>query len=309
MNTSTHTSTHTTTHLSARPRRSALYLPASNPKAIAKARTLAADIVILDLEDAVAPEMKASAREAAVAAVREGGFGAAEVAIRANGLDTEWGADDLAAIAGSGVDAVLVPKVSSPQDIARFNDALAHAPAALQLWTMIETCGSVLRLDAMGAMAASTRLSLWVMGTNDLAKEMRARLRPDRAPFLPMLGMAVAAARAHGLTILDGVCNEFRDQSVFRAEAAQGLLYGFDGKSLIHPDQIEPCNAVYSPSRDDLAWAEGVIAAFALPENAGKGAIRVDGKMTELLHLEEARRLVAMAEMIARAEATQGIDA
>ncbi len=300
-------------HPALRPRRSALYLPASNPKAIAKARTLAADIVILDLEDAVAPDMKEVAREAAVAAVREGGFGAAEVAIRANGLDTPWGAADLAAIVQSGItqsgaDAVLVPKVSTAQDIARYNEALSAAPAALQLWTMIETCGSVLRLDALGAMAASTRLTLWVMGTNDLAKEMRARLRPDRGPFLPMLGMAVAAARAHGLTILDGVCNEFRDQSVFRAEAKQGLLYGFDGKSLIHPDQIEPCNAVFSPSKDDLGWAQGVIAAFALPENAGKGVIRVDGRMTELLHLEEARRLVTMAEMIARAEAARETD-
>ena len=287
---------------SLRPRRSALYLPASNPKAIAKARTLAADIVILDLEDAVAPDAKVAARDAAVAAVRQGGFGGAQVAIRANGLDTEWGADDLVALTQSGADAVLVPKVSSPQDIARYNGALASAPPALQLWTMIETCASVLRLDAMGAMAASTRLSLWVMGTNDLAKEMRARLSSDRGPFLPMLGMAVAAARAHGLSIVDGVCNEFRDLSVFRAEARQGLLYGFDGKSLIHPDQIEPCNTVFAPSPDDLAWAASVIAAFASPENAGKGAIRIDGKMTELLHLDEARRLVAMADMIAGAE-------
>jgi len=180
---------------SSRPRRSALYLPASNAKAIAKARTLPADIVILDLEDAVAPEMKQTAREAAVAAVREGGFGGREVAIRANGLDTEWGAADLAAIATSGADAVLVPKVSSAQDIARYHASLADAPPALQLWTMIETCGAVLRLDEMAAQAASTRLSLWVMGTNDLAKEMRARLTPDRGVFLPMLGMAVAAAR------------------------------------------------------------------------------------------------------------------
>jgi citrate lyase subunit beta/citryl-CoA lyase len=285
-----------------RPRRSALFLPASNPKAIAKARTLPADIVILDLEDAVAPEMKEAAREAAVAAIREGGFGTRELAIRANGLDTEWGAADLAAIAGSGADAVLVPKVSSAGDIRAYHDALAIAPPALQLWTMIETCGAVLRLDAMAAMAASTRLSLWVVGTNDLAKEMRARLTPDRGPFLPMLGMAVAAARAHGLSILDGVCNEFRDLAIFRAEAEQGFAYGFDGKSLIHPDQIASCNAVFSPSAEELDWAARVIAAFALPENAGKGAIRVEGKMTELLHLEQAQRLVAMAEVIGRAE-------
>ena len=261
-----------TTSQAIRPRRSALYLPASNPKAIAKARTLPADIVILDLEDAVAPEMKEAAREAAVAAVREGGFGTREVAIRANGLDTPWGAEDLAAIAQSGVDAVLVPKVSTPQDIADYNAALAGAPPALQLWAMIETCGSVLRLDALGEMAASTRLSLWVMGTNDLAKEMRARLRPDRGPFLPMLGMAVAAARAHGLTILDGVCNEFRDLAVFQTEAKQGLLYGFDGKSLIHPDQIEPCNAVFSPSKADLAWASSPLSPCRrMPARAPSG--------------------------------------
>ena len=281
-----------------RPRRSALYLPASNAKAIAKARTLPCDIVILDLEDAVAPDMKAAAREAAVAAVREGGFGDREVAIRANGIDTPWGAADLAAIAASGVDAVLVPKVSSPGDIDRYQAALAAAPAGMKLWAMIETCASVFALEAIAACAADTRLTLWIMGTNDLAKEMRARLTPERAPFLPFLSMAVAAARAHGIAILDGVCNEFRDLAVFRAEAEQGLLFGFDGKSLIHPDQIVACNEIFSPSAEELAWADSVIAAFALPENAGKGAIRVDGKMTELLHLDQAKRLVAVAERI-----------
>lgn len=284
-----------------RPRRSALYLPASNAKAITKARTLPADVVILDLEDAVAPEMKDEARAAAVAAVREGGFGSREVAIRANGIDTEWGAADLAAIATSGADAVLVPKVSSPADITRYEAALAAAPAAMQLWAMIETCASVARLDTIAQMAHTTRLSLWIMGTNDLAKEMRARLTPERTPFLPILSFAVAAARAHGLCILDGVCNEFRDLAAFRAEADQGLLFGFDGKSLIHPDQIAPCNEVFSPNAAELAWADAVIAAFALPENANKGAIRVDGKMAELLHLDQAKRLVAVARMIAEA--------
>jgi citrate lyase subunit beta/citryl-CoA lyase len=281
-----------------RPRRSALYLPASNAKAIAKARTLPADIVVLDLEDAVAPEMKVEARAAAVAAVYEGGFGDRELVIRANGLDTEWGADDLAAIAGTSADAVLVPKVSSPEDILRYEEALTGAPETLQLWTMIETCASVGRLEAIASTATASRLSLWVIGTNDLAKEMRARLMPGRVPFLPFLSLAVAAARAHGLAILDGVCNEFRDLNVFTAEAEQGLLFGFDGKSLIHPAQIEPCNAVFSPSEDELAFAHAVIAAFALPENAGKGAIRVEGKMAELLHLDQARRLVAVAERI-----------
>jgi citrate lyase subunit beta/citryl-CoA lyase len=284
-----------------RPRRSALYLPASNARAIAKARTLPADIVILDLEDAVAPEAKAEARAAALAAVAEGGFGRRELAIRANGLDTPWGADDLAAIAGSKADAVLVPKVSSPSDIEHCQVALSAAPATMQLWAMVETCACIPRLDAIAAMAGTTRLSLFVMGTNDLAKEMRARLTPERTPFLPFLSLAVAAARAHGVAILDGVCNEFRDLAVFRAEAEQGLLFGFDGKSLIHPAQIEPCNAVFSPSAEELRWSEAVIAAFALPENAGKGAISVDGKMAELLHLEQARRLTAVAEQIALA--------
>ncbi|KHK91624.1 HpcH/HpaI aldolase/citrate lyase family protein [Novosphingobium malaysiense] len=284
-----------------RPRRSALYLPASNAKALAKARTLPCDVVILDLEDAVAPEMKAEARAAAVAAVEEGGFGHREVAIRANGIDTEWGAEDLAAIAGSKADAVLVPKVGSPQDIGRYEKALEPAPASMQLWTMIETCEAVFNLERIAAMAPSTRLSLWIMGTNDLAKEMRAQLTPERTPFLPFLSMAVAAARAHGVTILDGVCNEFRDIPVFEAEARQGLLFGFDGKSLIHPAQIDPCNTVFSPSEADLAWARAVIEAFKQPENQGKGAIRVDGKMTELLHLEQAVRMVAVAEQIAAA--------
>ena len=284
-----------------RPRRSALYLPASNAKAIAKARTLPCDIVILDLEDAVAPEMKDEARGAAVAAVNEGGFGHREVAIRANGLDTPWGAADLAAIAGSLADAAVVPKVNGPQDIAAYEEALGSAPPALRLWAMIETCAAVADLPAIAATAGSSRLSLWIMGTNDLAKEMRAQLTPCRTPFLPFLSMAVAAARSHGIAILDGVCNEFRDLAAFEAEARQGLMFGFDGKSLIHPAQIEPCNAVFSPSEHDLAWANAVIAAFALPENAGKGAIRVEGKMAELLHLEQARRLVAVAESIASA--------
>jgi citrate lyase subunit beta/citryl-CoA lyase len=284
-----------------RPRRSALYLPASNAKAIAKARTLPCDVVILDLEDAVAPEAKAEARAAAVAAVAEGGFGHREVAIRANGIDTEWGAEDLAAIAGSKADAVLVPKVNCPQDIGRYEEALESAPKHMQLWAMMETCASMFALEPIAEMAASTRLSLWVMGTNDLAKEMRAQLTPCRTPFLPFLSMAVAAARAHGVAILDGVCNEFRDLDAFEAEARQGLMFGFDGKSLIHPAQVDPCNAVFSPGEAELAWARAVIDAFGLPENAGKGAIRVEGKMAELLHLDQARRLVAVAERIAAA--------
>jgi len=282
-----------------RPRRSALFLPASNPKAIAKARTLPADVVILDLEDAVAPAQKELAREAAVGALYTGGWGHREVVVRANGLDTEWGKADLEALARSGADAILVPKVHGPEDVLRYHEALSHAPTELQLWTMIETGASVLRLDAIGALAKSTRLALWVLGLNDLAKELRARQTPDRAAFQPFLSLSVAAARTHGLSILDGVCNEFRDLDAFRAEAEQGLIYGFDGKTLIHPDQIAPCNTVFSPTEDELAWANKVIEAFALPENAGKGAIQVEGKMAELLHLAQAKRLVSIARRIA----------
>lgn len=283
----------------ARPRRSALYMPASNARALAKARSLPADVIILDLEDAVAPEAKEDARAAAIAAAAEGGFGQRELVIRINALDTPWGQDDLAAVAKAEVDGVLVPKVMRPSDITACNAALAEAPSRLKLWAMIETCAVVPYLDALAALGGSTRLSTFVMGVNDLAKEMRARLTPERTPFLPILTLAVAAARAHGVAILDGVCNEFRDLDVFEAEARQGLLFGFDGKTLIHPDQVAPCNAVFSPSEEELAWAQAVIAAFALPENAGKGAIRVEGKMAELLHLEQARQLVAIADRIA----------
>lgn len=276
-------------------RRSALFLPASNPRAIEKARGLDCDVVILDLEDAVAPEAKDAARDAAIAAVREGGFAARELAVRANALDTPWGRADLAALAAAGPDAVLVPKVSAPADIRAYDALLAGAPAGTALWAMIETCAAVAVLDQIAATAAETRLALFALGTNDLAKEMRARLRPGRAPFLPILTLAVAAARAHGIAVLDGVCNEFRDAAAFTAEAEQALEWGFDGKSLIHPDQIAPCNAVFTPSEAEVAWAKAVVAAFALPENAGRGAVRVEGKMAELLHLDQARRVLTAA--------------
>ncbi len=281
-----------------RPRRSALYLPAANPKALAKARTLPVDVVILDLEDSVAPEYKPEARAMAVAAVAEGGFGRRELVVRTNGLATPWGADDLAAVAVAGPDAVLVPKVSSAEEVGQYDAALAAAPPRTRLWIMIETCACLPRLHELAACAADTRLAGFVLGTNDLAKEMHARLTPARTPFLPVLTMAVIAARAHGLVVLDGVCNEFRDLALFRAEAEQGLEFGFGGKTLIHPDQVEPCNAVFSPSAAEVAWAEAVEAAFALPENAGKGAIKIEGKMAELLHLEQAQRVLAISRTI-----------
>jgi citrate lyase subunit beta/citryl-CoA lyase len=282
------------------PLRSALFMPATNPRALAKARDLPADIIVIDLEDAVAPERKDEARAAALQAIYAGGFGHRLVAVRVNGLDTPWGADDLAALAHAGTDAVLVPKVNGPQDVLAYHEALTGAAGDLQLWTMIETAASVLNLAGMAALARSTRLALWVVGTNDLAKDLRARPTPDRAVFAPYLALAVAAARSAGLAILDGVCNEFRDAAVVRAEAEQGRMFGFDGKSLIHPAQIGPCNAVFSPSEAEVARAQAIIAAFDQPENAGKGAIDVDGAMAELLHRDEARRVLALAERIAR---------
>ncbi len=286
------------TVLPLRPRRSALYLPAINARAIEKARQLDCDVVILDLEDSVAADQKIAARKAAVAAVQAGGFGHRELVIRANALDTPWGADDLAAISGSGADAVLVPKISGPADVSAASNALSSAPAAIQLWTMVESCAVTGCLHDVAAMARSTRLSLFVMGVNDLAKEMRAPLSADRAVFTPFLAMTVAAARTHGIGVLDGVCNNFRDMDVFTAEAQQGRSFGFDGKTLIHPNQIAPCNAVFSPSADQVAASQRIIDAFAMPENAGKGAISLDGAMVELLHRDAAVATVAMAQAI-----------
>lgn len=281
-----------------RPRRSALFMPASNPKAVAKSRELPADVIIFDLEDAVAPDQKEDARDAAVAALYRGGFGHREVVVRVNALDSAWGKADIEAVARSGADAVLVPKVSTPEDVLRYHEALTNAPTELQLWAMIETCSAVLHLDAMAALAKSTRLALWVIGPNDLAKEMRARPTPDRRAIAPFLSFAVAAARAHGLSILDGVCNDFNDLEAFAAEAEQGLILGMDGKTLIHPNQIAPCNTVFSPSAEEVEWADKIVAAFASPEARGKGAIKLEGRMVELLHLEQAERTLAIAKKI-----------
>jgi citrate lyase subunit beta/citryl-CoA lyase len=286
--------------LTFKPRRTALYLPATNAKALAKARTLPVDVVILDLEDAVAPERKEEARAAALAAVKEGGFGDRELIIRANGLDTPWAEDDLAAAARSGADGVLVPKIGSPADIARCEDLLRGAPADLSLWAMIETCTAILTLPVIAAAAEGTRFAAMVLGTNDLAKEMRAALTPDRFAFLPMLTSAVVAARAHGLVVLDGVCNDFQDIDRFEAECRQGLVLGFDGKTIIHPRQVDPCNSVFSPTAEEVQWAERIVAAFDMPEHAGKGVVQIDGRMVELLHLDEARRVRKTAAAIAR---------
>ena len=287
----------------ARPRRSALYMPASNARAVEKARTLPADVIILDLEDAVAPEAKPDARAAAAAAVKAGGFGGREVVIRVNGLATPWGADDLAAAAEAGPDAVLVPKIGSARDVEAYDMALSAAPAATQLWAMIETCPAMFELNAIAAARAATRLAALVMGVNDLAKEMKARQTPDRAAFLPFLSMAVAAARAHGLVALDGVHNEIDDLDALAAVCRQGAEFGFDGKSLIHPTHLAICNQAFAPPADEVVWAGAVVEAFARPENQGKGALRVNGRLAEHLHLAEARRLLALAAAIEAADA------
>ena len=280
----------------ARPRRSALYLPASNPRAIEKARTLACDVVILDLEDAVAPEAKAQARALAVEAARSGGFGARELVIRVNGLDTPWGADDLAAVSEARPDGLLIPKVSAPSDFA------PYAKAGAPLWAMIETCAAVFALDALAKASAANHVDVWVIGTNDLAKEMRCRPGPDRAPLAPALALSVMAARAHGVAILDGVWNDIADLAGLERECAQGAAFGFEGKTLIHPSHLAAANRAFSPDPESVAWAHMVSAAFDLPENSGKGVLKIDGRMVERLHLAQARRLIAVAEAIAAHE-------
>ena len=282
-----------------RPRRSMLYMPGSNARAIEKARELPADGVILDLEDAVAPDAKAQAREMVVQALQKGGFGGREVLVRINGLDTAWWRDDLA-VAAAGPDALLLPKVSTPEqlrELARHFVGVG-AEARIRVWAMMETPLAMLnaREIAAAALDPATRLAGFVMGTNDLAKETRARIVPGRAPMLPWLMACVAAARAYGLAILDGVYNELGDLEGFSAECRQARDLGFDGKTLIHPQQIAPCNAAFSPAPEEVAWARKIIAAFDRPENAGKGVIQIEGRMVERLHAEMARQVVAIAE-------------
>jgi citrate lyase subunit beta/citryl-CoA lyase len=283
----------------ARPRRSVLYLPGSNARAIEKARTLPCDVVVLDLEDSVAPETKLAARVLACEAVKLGGFGSRELVLRVNGLDTPWGADDLAAAAEAAPDAVLVPKVGSPEDLEAYRAALGPSTP---LWAMIETCQAVFALDALGRASAGAGVGCWVIGTNDLVKEMRCRPGLDRAPLYPALALSVMAARAHGITIIDGVYNDIPDLYGLARECQQGCDLGFDGKSLIHPSHLETANRIFSPESDAIAWARTVVAAFEAPENAGKGVLKVDGRMVEGLHRVQAERLIAVADAIAARE-------
>lgn len=275
-----------------RPRRSMLYLPASNPRAIAKAQTLACDGVILDLEDSVAPEAKAGARAAAAAAIAAG-FGGREVILRCNGEDTPWFAEDLGMAAAARPDGVLIPKVRSGEDL---QASAQRLPDAIRLWAMIETAGAVANLERLAETGALARLTGLVLGPNDLSAELGIRPGPDRAPLAPILSRMVVAARAWGLAALGGTFNAFEDTAGFEAECGQDAAFGFDGKTLIHPAQIAPANRIFSPSPQELAWARAVIEAFADPEADGKGAIRLQGRMVERMHLDQARRLLALGD-------------
>lgn len=286
-----------------RPRRSVLYMPGSNARALEKAKTLPVDGVILDLEDSVAPDGKEAARRQVGEAVKAGGFGVREVFIRVNGVDTPWHADDLAAAAHAAPDAILVPKVSVPATLELIGRRLLDMGAGhkTRVWAMIETPLAIFNILSIASVArdSETRLSGFVMGTNDLARDTRARLVPGRAPMLPWLSMSIAAARIHGIDILDGVYNDIGNADGFVQECTQGVEFGFDGKTLIHPGQIEPCNKAFSPSSADVEQARKMIAAFDLPENKGKGVVSIDGRMVERLHADMARRTVAIAESIA----------
>lgn len=286
-----------------RPRRSVLYMPGSNARALEKAREIAADALILDLEDAVAPDSKDMAREQVCAAVKAGGYGRRELVIRVNGVDTPWFEADLAAATEARPDAILIPKVSAPETLIEIGHKLTGlwADSAIRIWAMIETPLAVLDAARIASAAKdpSTRLACFVMGTNDLAKETRARFVPGRAPMLPWLVTAILAARAHGIDIVDGVYNDLKNEDGFAAECAQGRDLGFDGKTLIHPSQVVAANAAFAPDDHELARAKAIITAFEQPENADKGAIQLDGRMVERLHAEMARRVVALSEAIA----------
>lgn len=285
------------------PRRSALYMPGANARALEKARSLPADVLLLDLEDAVAPDAKATAREQIAAAVGDGGYSGREVVVRVNGADSAWHTNDIAMVARVAPDGVLLPKVGSASDIANLRKALQQAGAAstLKLWAMIETPIGIVNLPEIAASAPADAyaLSAFVIGTNDLVKETRAQLDASRTAALYWLSATVTAARAFGIDVIDGVYNAHKDLEGFERECLQGLALGMDGKSLIHPAQIDGANKVFAPDQKAVDDARAIIAAFEDSANAGKGVISMDGKMVELLHRDMARRTVAIADAIA----------
>ncbi len=282
----------------ARPRRSVLYMPGSNVRALEKAKTLAADGLILDLEDAVAPDAKQQARKQVCEAVQGGGYGMRELIIRVNGLATPWGYDDIAAASRSGCDAVLLPKVESA-DAIRHMEAIMRAngaPDEMAIWAMMETPRSVLASEQIAA--STPRMECLVMGTSDLAKELDCAHTRERLPFITSLGICLLAARAYGLAILDGVYLDLKDDAGFEFACLQGAEMGFDGKTLIHPNQLAVCNKVFTPRPEDVEWSRRIIAAHAEAAARGEGVAVVDGKLIENLHVESAKRLVQMWDAI-----------
>ena len=285
-----------------RPRRSHLFMPGSNARALEKARNLPADGLILDLEDSVAPDAKALARDQ-IAVAAASGFGRREVLIRINTLDSPWWSDDIAMAGRVRPDGILVPKVSSADDLRQVSDRLGalKADPAIDVWAMIETARAVLHAEELAAASreAGVRLAGFVFGPNDISRETRIRMLPGRATMLPLITHCILATRAYGLEILDGPYSDFSNVNGFAQECAQARDLGFDGKTLIHPGQIEACNAIFTPPAEEVAQARRIITAFALPENAGRGAIRLDGQMVERLHAEMAKRTIAIADAIA----------
>ena len=287
-----------------RPRRSLLFMPGSNARALEKARNLAADCLILDLEDSVAPDAKAKAREQIAKAVEARGFGRREVLIRTNSLDTPWWRDDIAMAGAVAPDGILVPKISTIEDLNTIGARLSEvgAPPSIKVWAMIETARAVLDADKLAAASRDpkTRLIGFAFGPNDIARETRIRMVPDRATMIPMITHCVLAAHAHGLDMLDGPYSDISNLEGFAAECAQGRDLGFDGKTLIHPSHIDACNAIFTPPAEEVTEARKIIAAFELPENASRGAIQLDGRMVERLRAEMARRTIAIADAIAK---------
>ena len=281
-----------------RPRRSALYMPGSNARALEKARTLPADVLILDLEDAVAPERKAEAREQVRAAIAAGGYGRRELLVRANALDTPWGEEDLRVFANAGADGIVLAKVSSPADVLQAVRILgqAGAPDSLPLWIMAETARCILDIDAIAG--AHPRLAGVLLGTTDLARELRVRHAPQRLGFIATLNLCVLAARAHGLDVLDGVHLDLEDDAGLRRACEQGRDLGFDGKTLIHPRQLEAANAVFAPAADELERAREIIAAWQEASARGSAVVVVGGRLVENMHVAEAERLIAVAEAV-----------
>jgi citrate lyase subunit beta/citryl-CoA lyase len=286
-----------------RPRRSLLFMPGSNARALEKARTLPADGIILDLEDSVAPDAKAAARAGIAQAIAAGGFGRREVLIRINALDSPWYIDDIAMAGKAKPHGIVVPKISSVEDLSEVAGRLrdSNADMSIRVWAMIETARAVLHAEELAAASRDSEMPLagFMFGPNDISRETRIRMLPGRAAMLPMITHCILATRLHGLEILDGPYSDFSNAAGFAEECAQGRDLGFDGKTLIHPSQIDTCNLTFTPPAEEVAQARKIIAAFEQPENATRGAIQLDGRMVERLHAEMARRTIAMADAIA----------